>query len=182
MADLLEFLGTVKMFKDFEESELREVMRGLNRKSFKKDEIIAQEGKPGQSMFIIGEGQVRVSRHSESGARIVLALLGPGEIVGEMSLLDNSPRSADVVAATNCLVYEYQRDSMTQLSRDLHPSAFKLLWQISREACDRLRGVDTQMEHYLNNPDTLFEPALKEGVEPSTIKTKVSKLLKLFGG
>ena len=128
MADLLEFLGTVKMFKDFEESELREVMRGLNRKSFKKDEIIAQEGKPGQSMFIIGEGQVRVSRHSESGARIVLALLGPGEIVGEMSLLDNSPRSADVVAQDgSATVFALPREVFRTLVKEGTPEGAPLL-------------------------------------------------------
>ena len=57
--------------------------------------VLMEEGKPGREAFVIIDGEVEVAVHDQ-----VLARLGPGEVIGEMSLLDHSPRSATVVAST----------------------------------------------------------------------------------
>ena len=82
------------------EPELRRELRTHGRRRlFEKDATIFAQGDPGHSMLIIETGRVQVAKVSPNGQQVVLGQLGPGDIVGEMAILDGSPRSASVVAA-----------------------------------------------------------------------------------
>ena len=80
--------------------ELRRELTGRGRRRlYQKDETVFAEGDAGGSLFIIETGRVQVFKTSEGGHHVLLGQLGPGDIVGEMAMLDGSPRSASVVAA-----------------------------------------------------------------------------------
>lgn len=91
--------------------EERSVLAGnANALDLKRDDIICQQGQPGESLFIVVEGVLEVSIAGPNGERIVLARIEPGNYVGEMSLMTGAPRSADVVARSAAYVLEVRSE------------------------------------------------------------------------
>jgi CRP-like cAMP-binding protein len=96
---------------------------------------------PGDSMMAILEGNVRISVPSPEGKEIVLAILHPGEVFGEIALLDGKGRTADARAMTPCGVAVLdRRDVLTFFER--HPNAWPKLVEV---LCDRLRRTDQHL-------------------------------------
>lgn len=85
---------------DVDDRDLKDMSVYAIRKSFRKDETIFQQGEPGEFLFIIKTGKVRVINQSMEGREVILAILGQNEIFGEMAMLDGRVRSATVVAHT----------------------------------------------------------------------------------
>lgn len=107
-------------------------------------EIFAK-GSPGTSVMAVLRGSVRISAPAESGKEIVLNLIGPGEIFGEIAVLDGEARTADAVAATNCeLLVIDRRDLMPLLGA--HADICMILLRI---VCQRLRRTSEQVEDLL---------------------------------
>lgn len=71
---------------------------------FSKGKLIIKEGDSGENAYIINQGQVAVTKITTYGTPITIATMGPGEIFGEMCLLDNQPRSANVIATTDVIL------------------------------------------------------------------------------
>jgi CRP/FNR family cyclic AMP-dependent transcriptional regulator len=92
-------LQQVPMFSDLAPEDLQQVAERCTERRYSPDEVIYQQGDLGDEMFIITAGQVRISR-VVSGAVEVLRRYGPGDHVGELSLLRGVPRVADVIADT----------------------------------------------------------------------------------
>ncbi len=104
--------------------------------------VIFTKGSPGRSMMAILKGSVRISTPSPAGPAIVLTILSPGEVFGEIALLDGADRTADATAITDCelLVLDH-RDFVPFLERraDLCLLFLRLL-------CQRLRRTDQQVQ------------------------------------
>lgn len=79
-------------------AELERLGAAFRRRSFKRGETIYHQGDPGHVLHVVVSGRVKVVLPSETGEEAVLTVLGPGDVHGEMALLDGEPRSATVVA------------------------------------------------------------------------------------
>jgi len=92
----------IDLFEGLDDSELAKVAQICTEKRFSKGQIITQEGAAGDELYIITEGFVEIvlGGRPTSAARVVVNL-GEGQIIGEMSLLDQGPRSATVRAASD---------------------------------------------------------------------------------
>jgi CRP-like cAMP-binding protein len=101
MARTLDLLGAVPLFASVNKRQLRMIADTAKDRSIRADEVIVRAGEKGVGLFVILEGQVSVEKSGRQVAR-----LGPGKFFGEMALLDDEPRTADVRAATpvRCLV------------------------------------------------------------------------------
>lgn len=108
------------------------------RRSFQPGQIVCHKGDPGDAMYIILQGQVKIVLPSEGGEEAVLAVFEQGDFFGELSLIDGEPRSATIVATerTEALVL-YRNDFLEYLKRSPE-AAFDLLLVLSR----RLRRTD----------------------------------------
>src|SRR5688572_82408 len=91
-------LATVPLFADLPASELAVLAADLRPRRYARDATIFLTGDPGTSLCIIEAGQVRLGFTSTEGKQSTFALLGPGEVFGELALLDGQPRSADAIA------------------------------------------------------------------------------------
>ena len=91
------FLRKVSLFADLGPSDLERVAEITQERGYADGESIAVEGELGEDLHIVVEGTIRVTRSADGAAR-ELARRGPGEVVGEMSLLTRSPRIASLVA------------------------------------------------------------------------------------
>ena len=108
---------------------------------FAAGEPIFLMGSPGASMMAVLSGTVRISIPSHEGREIVLAVLQPGEVFGEIALLDGKERTADAHATTACaLAVLERRDVLEFLQRQ--PNAWPRVVEV---LCDRLRATDRQM-------------------------------------
>jgi len=98
-------------------------------------------GSPGDSMLAVLSGTIRISVPSPDGKEVVLAILGPGEICGEIALLDGKERTADARAMTRCSIAVLdRRDVLTFFQR--HPDAWPKLVEV---LCERLRRTDEHL-------------------------------------
>jgi CRP-like cAMP-binding protein len=106
---------------------------------------IFQYGDPGDKLFIILEGKVRISREVAGMGEEALAVLGPGDLFGEMALLDESPRSADARAHERCRLLVIAKDSFEELLFLHKDLAYEVLWSCVRMLASRLRETNEKL-------------------------------------
>jgi len=106
------------------------------------DEVIFQHGDPGDSMMAVVRGRVKICRYSLDGKELVLNIIKPGEVFGEIALLDGAPRTADAVAMETCDLLTLQRgDFLPYLER--HPQVAQ---RVIGVLCQRLRRTSSHFE------------------------------------
>lgn len=114
--DRVAFLRRVDLFERFPDTSLRWLATETVLRLIRPGQVLVRAGDPGDSMFLIAEGCVRVmSAPTGDAPPIELATLQAGKVVGERSLLTGEPRSASVHAVTECLVLEITRSSLSLL-------------------------------------------------------------------
>ena len=111
----LDFLRNVSLFDSWDQQELEALSDGTFTRTFSKDNVIILAEEEGDTLFILKKGQVKVSIVSEGGREVILSLLGPGSVFGELSLLDGKPRSANVVATEETDLLMLRRADFLQL-------------------------------------------------------------------
>lgn len=100
------------VFSSLNEDEISQLLtsEASQEWSYLQDSIILQEGDPGDSLFVIGSGSVRVTAFGT-----LLAALGTGEMFGEIAVLERKPRSATVTAGEHCLLLEIEGEEFRRL-------------------------------------------------------------------
>jgi CRP-like cAMP-binding protein len=106
---------------------------------------IFQFGDPGDKLFIILDGKVRISREVSGMGEEALAVLGAGEVFGEMALLDESPRSADARVHERCRLLVISKDAFDDLLFLHKDLAFEVLWSCVRMLSSRLRETNDKL-------------------------------------
>jgi CRP-like cAMP-binding protein len=105
------------LFQKMSPEELDAVLARTLVRRIARGELILRRGDPSLGMFIIASGRVRVSLVSEDGKEVTLGVLGPGETLGEMSLLDGEPCSADASAQEDCVLLVIERGAFLRMLR-----------------------------------------------------------------
>ena len=130
--EIVDALKAVTLFASLSQRFLTGIAKACVERTFEPDDVIVKQGNPGIGLFIIVEGKVKIVKTSEPGERLELATHGPGEVVGEMSVLDGANRSADVVAIeqTRCLVlsawdFKAFMESHPEVALDILPVVVK---------------------------------------------------------
>ncbi len=123
-------LNTVPFLKTLRHAEIETLAHSLNLRHFLKGETIIRQGEPGKLFHLIFKGRVEVSRKKLFGKK-VLATLGPGEFFGEISLIDNTPRTATVVGIEDGEMFTLARESFTDVLLK-NPQIATILREISR--------------------------------------------------
>ncbi|MBC8174127.1 MAG: Crp/Fnr family transcriptional regulator [Candidatus Marinimicrobia bacterium] len=137
-----DLLATVPIFSDLSKSEMDHLCDIVIHRSYKKGNMILMEDEFGDTFFIIKEGSVKITRLSEDGREVILAMLGEGEFFGEMSLLDGQTRSANAIALEDSEALILKRVEFIALLKKYPKVSISLL----RELTQRLRKSDQQIE------------------------------------
>ena len=119
------------LFEGFDEDELLAVIQGLRLLTFGPGDVIVTEGQPGQSVFILASGTVKVFVRSPEGHDVPVGALAEGSFFGEMSTLSGQPRSATVTAASPCDLLELDRATLDRIAVP-HPHVRAVLEDFSR--------------------------------------------------
>jgi CRP-like cAMP-binding protein len=91
-------LGRCRLFSGMDVPSLQAIARTLRGRRFRRGEVLFHEGDPGDALFVVASGAVKVVVPSEDGEEAILATLRRGDFLGELALLDGAPRSASAVA------------------------------------------------------------------------------------
>jgi len=130
------------LFSSLSNEELEKVVALTNVCKYKKDDLILLELEEGNSLFIIAKGSVKISRMSDSGKEVILAILGTGDFFGELSLMDGLARSANVTAIEDSEVLVLRRDDFLELIKEYPEITISLL----KELAKRIRKSDAQIK------------------------------------
>ncbi len=119
------------LFEGFAEDELLALIQGLRLLTFAPGDVIVTEGEPGQSVFILATGKVKVFVRSPEGHDVAVTTLGEGAFFGEMSTLSGQPRSATVTASSPCDLLELDRPGLDRIAA-AQPAMRAVLEEFSR--------------------------------------------------
>jgi CRP-like cAMP-binding protein len=140
-----ERLACVPFFEGLTRAALSLIAQVTAEESHATGTKLFQYGDPGDKLFIILDGKVRISREVAGTGEEALAVLGPNEVFGEMSLLDESPRSADARVHERCralVITKESFDDLLFLHKDL---AYEVLWNCVRILSVRLRETNEKL-------------------------------------
>jgi CRP-like cAMP-binding protein len=134
------------LFTTLTEAQRTTLAGCLVRKELAAGEKLFAEGDPGDSLFLLSEGQVRISKMIDGVGEEALAVLKPGAYFGEMSLVDSLPRSADALADSAAVVYSLSQDDFSALVDSDAQATVGLLSAMVRTMAGRLRETNDQVK------------------------------------
>ena len=138
----LDFLSSVTIFSDLSDSELDNIKTLCQTRKYPKNSMIILEEEMGDVVFIVMSGTVKITRVNDEGKEVILAMLGSGEVFGEMAILDGESRSANALAQENCEVITINREEFLNIIKTNNKVALNLM----TEFAVRLRKSDQQIE------------------------------------
>jgi len=155
-------LRSVNIFVDVPTADLDVLATGLRRRRYARGQVIFTQGDPGTSLCIIETGRVRIVVGSDEGKELVLRVLVPGDVFGELALLDGEPRSADAVAQEACQLLLLQRSDFVEFLEARPKVATTLLAALSRKL--RLTTQQAQDIAFLDVPARLARTVLAQAI------------------
>ncbi|MEE2679570.1 MAG: Crp/Fnr family transcriptional regulator, partial [Myxococcota bacterium] len=138
--EALDSLRTIPLFAEVADDDLESISELLIERRIPKGRTIVEEGLAGDYMYVIREGEVKVTKLSGDGREKILGLLGRGDFFGEMALLDNSVRSASVKTLTETRIAALSR---ADFLKELRHSP-DLSMAVIQELTHRVRQMDEQ--------------------------------------
>jgi CRP/FNR family transcriptional regulator, cyclic AMP receptor protein len=166
----LSVLRKHPIFCELEPEALDQLCRYAKHVTLKRGASIFSKGDPGNSLFAVISGTVKISITSPDGRTAILNLIGPGEIMGEIAVLDGAPRTADATANTNCEIFLIDRRDFLPFVRSQPALAMKFIELL----CARLRWTSDQVEQVIlqNLPGRLASALIglaeKRKIEPAS--------------
>jgi CRP/FNR family cyclic AMP-dependent transcriptional regulator len=131
----VQHLRSIPLFSSCSQKELEKIAKAGDEVSMPAGSLIVDQGQMGREAFVVLEGSVTVKRNGKK-----ITTLGPGSIVGELSLLDHGPRTATVVCDTDCLFLLLSQRTFLGVVDDVPALAHKLLASLAT----RIRDLDRQ--------------------------------------
>jgi CRP/FNR family transcriptional regulator, cyclic AMP receptor protein len=185
MLSNLELIRRVPLFSMLTSAQAESVAEAVIKRRFKRGELVVEQGKKSNALFIILTGRTRVFTSDSRGREVILATMNPGDYIGEMSLIDNEPHSATVRAEVQTDVLMLGR---LEFARCL-PENTSMAYAVMKGLVQRLRSADRKIESLaLMDVYGRVARALIDASEPDSdgsqiIRDKVSRqdLAKMVG-
>jgi CRP-like cAMP-binding protein len=136
-----DILKKVPLFGQLAPPDLDRVVEISRERSYPRNSVILFEDDPGDALYVIAQGQVKVVLIGEDGREVILSVMGEGEFFGEMALIDDEPRSAHVIAMEDSALLVIRREDFQDLLKQTPGIGLVLLRELSR----RLRRVDEKV-------------------------------------
>ncbi len=141
----LDVLRKHPIFSDLEPAAFDQLCRYAKLTTLKRGATIFSKGDPGNSLFAVINGTVKISSSSAEGRSAILNLIGPGEVFGEVALLDGLSRTTDGIANSDCELFVIDRREFIPFVRSQPALAMKFIELL----CARLRWTSEQVEQVI---------------------------------
>ncbi len=149
MPEVTDLLKNAPLFKDLDDAELAEIAALCKEERFESGAYVFREGEPGNRLYLIAEGEVRISRDVPGSGEEALAVLKKGALFGEMSVFDRSERSTHAISNGGCRLLSVSRPDFEMLLDFNRELAYKVLWAVVRLLSARLRQTNDSLRSFL---------------------------------
>lgn len=157
-----EVFADSPLFASLTAEETEDVLKVCARLEAPAGAVLFRQADTAAGAFLIAAGTVEVRLQTDRGVE-VLAQLGPGDVVGELSLIDRGPRSATAVLTSDGLLLELTGVAFDALRAEMHPGAYKIVRELTLVVCTRLRAVNARIEDALASGPAPSPKAAKAG-------------------
>ncbi len=138
----MDHLRKVDLFSALSDEELQSVSDRKIVRRYPKDAVILNEGDHSDALYVIKEGKVKVVKSGPDGKEVVIALMAAGDYFGEISLIDEQPRSASIIAKQNSELIIIRKSDFQEILMSNPTFALNVM----RGFCERLRSADRHIE------------------------------------
>ncbi|MEO7106450.1 MAG: Crp/Fnr family transcriptional regulator [Rhodoferax sp.] len=177
MLSNLDLIRRVSLFSMLTPEQAEALSATVYKKRFKRGEILVEQGRMSNALYIVLTGRTRVLMTDSKGREVILATLKSGDYVGEMSLIDNEPHSATVVADQQVDVLVLARDSFLRClgeNIEMAHSVMRVLVQRLRKASENISSL-ALVGVYGRVAKVLLDSALPDDTGALLIRDKVSR-------
>ncbi len=144
MADAQALLKQIPIFTDLDDDSLALIVSRGRKLTFRKGTILMSEGETGECMYVIQSGLVKIYVSDEDGNELILFVEGPGSYIGEISLLDDAPRTASAVTLEKTQVLVISKTAFIDcvtLNPEIAFKTIRAMTQRLRRATDTIRDL-----------------------------------------
>jgi CRP/FNR family cyclic AMP-dependent transcriptional regulator len=138
-------LADAPLFKGVDFADVDALVGQLRPVEFPAKHVIFTQGQPGDRLYIVIEGKVKLCRRAQDGRESMFAVMGPSEMFGELSVFDPGPRTSTAIAVTNVCAAPVDRDVLQAWIADRPVIAERLLRVLAR----RLRRTDSDLSNWI---------------------------------
>lgn len=172
--DKVSLLSAHWLLRHLSQSELEGLARHARIERYAPNAVIFWKGDPGTSMMVVVSGSVRIRSFSAQGREVVLNIINPGEVLGEIALLDGKERTADAIAMGPVELLVLARRDFLPFLEHHHEICIRLLTVL----CERLRRTSEQVEDllFLEQPARLAKTLLRLARDNASAPHRTGKL------
>lgn len=138
---MVDTLREVPLFAQLREGDIQRIMQAARHRTYPKNSVIVFEDDPGDALYVVESGQVKLVLIAEDGREVILSIRKKGDFFGEISLIDDEPRSAHVIAMEDSRLLVLRREDFQRCLQEMPQVAIGLL----RALCKRLRQADSKI-------------------------------------
>lgn len=138
----LWYLKKIPLFQDISGETLQRLVAGIEMREVRRRQVLYLPGDPGQAVFFVHGGRVKISKVTPDGKELTLAYRGPGEIFGELVLIDGGPREEMAEATENALISELDRVEFEKIVQREGVIGYRL----TKVVAQRRRDVENKIE------------------------------------
>jgi CRP-like cAMP-binding protein len=153
------------LFSELSHEDARALVDSMEETQLPRGEVLFHEGDTGDRVYVVIEGKVKLGRHASDGRENLLAILGPGQMFGELSLFDPGPRSATVTAVTDAVLLGLSQQKL-------------MAWMDGRP--DVARGLLAQLAGRLRRANDIVADLVFSDV-PGRVAKSLLELSRRFG-
>lgn len=151
IGDLYEIFKNIPLFKNLGKNHFKHIYELLHNRSYQSNEYVFHQGDPGNALYIIVEGSIKIIQTSEKATEIELVELQSGDFLGELALIDDDIRSASAIASSNTkLAVIFQSDLNTYMKK--YPLAgVEIMKNMCHVLSTRLKNLNCDYSNLLND-------------------------------
>ncbi len=147
-----QLLDTLPLFAELTDREREVLCAAFVVRVVEEGQELCREGDPGTSFFVVAKGIIGVYKDLPGDQQVMLAEIGPNNLIGQVALIDGKPRSATCVARERAIALECARDDFERLFQTGSPFAFKVADQVVIDLAKRLREANQQIHDLYAHP------------------------------
>lgn len=144
-------LKQVPVFKDFSNKEFQELEKLIHHRQYKVNDFIFKNRAPGEGMYIIMQGSVKITIGTRNDNENILAKLEDGDFFGELALFDDEPRSANAIATSDSQLLGFFTQDLMSLQERNPVLGQKILFNLGGVLGERLRGTNSLLINSQSN-------------------------------
>ena len=148
-------IGHSKFFSDFTRDNIEKMAAFMEIYQAEPGELMIREGDVDDYMLFVVEGRVNIVKTDSHGERRPMTIVGPGKILGEMSMIDGEPRFASCIALETATFAVLSRDNMVRIIMEQPALGAKILIKLVTLLSERLRDTSSNLLHYLERSEAV---------------------------